>query len=72
MWSGQAECLHPESGQEIGLQIEGSLPGCAPGQCSLLRPVVKLSKFEAGGGGQAGLPDPALAREHEDSHILIL
>src|SRR5258708_38898641 len=58
--------------KEIGLQIEGVSQAVCRVDAHDQRPVVERGKFDAGGGGQAGLPCPALAREHEDSHILII
>ena len=58
--------------KEIGLQIEGVSQAVCRVDAHDQRPVVERGKFDAGGGGQAGLPYPALAREHEDSHIIII
>ena len=58
--------------KEIGLQIEGVPQAVGRVDAHDQRPVVERGKFDAGGGGQAGLTYPALAREHEDSHIAII
>ena len=54
--------------KEVGLQIEGVSQAVCRIDTHDQRAIVERRKFDAGGGGQAGLAHAVLAREHEDPH----
>ena len=58
--------------KEFGLEIEGVSQAVGGIDAHDQRAVVELGKFYAGGRGQAGLADAALAAEEENPHIFII